>query len=303
MTTPELITLRHEATRVQICPVAGGGIVRFWHDDGVRLRDWLRPVRQETIHPQRGGDMGSYPLVPYCNRIRVGRFSFQGQQVQLPLNAEPQPHSLHGHGWQAEWQVVTVSTGQLTLEYQHQADAWPWPYRVRQTFSVGRQRLQIELQLENLSDSAMPAGLGLHPFFIRTPRSRVYAEIDQIWLTDAEVMPLELVAPEPARDPRRGIRVNQVRLDNNYTGWRGLARIQWPEWQAEMTILAEPPLDHLVLFTPADKPVVCVEPVSNVTDAVNLTTRSDTGLHSLEPGQMLSASACFHYAFIAEDSK
>ena len=300
MALPELITLRQGASHVQVCPAAGGGILRFWHQDETHTRDWLRPVKPELIKPGNGWDMGSYPLVPYCNRIRAGTFRFQGRTVKLPLNAPPQPHSLHGHGWQAVWQVLRASDAQLALEYYHQADDWPWDYRVRQTLSIGRQFLQIELCLENLSNQPMPAGLGVHPYFIRSPLSRVFAQTENIWLTDAEIMPLELAQPDPARDPRRGISVDQVALDNNYTGWSGLARIHWPEWGAEMTISAEPPYDHLVIYAPPQQPIVCVEPVTQTTDAVNRAESLDTGLRVLEAGAMLSATARFHYAFIGE---
>jgi len=298
MTAPELITLRHKTTQLQVSPQAGGGIVRFWHEDSRGLRDWLRPVSQAALAKQQGRAMGSYPLVPYCNRIREGRFTFQGRAVQLPLNALPMRHSLHGQGWQVAWQVIAATDEQLTLEYQHQADAWPWDYQVRQSFSLGRQSLQITLQLENRGDDPMPAGLGIHPYFIRTPQTRVLAEVDKIWLTDEEIMPLERVTPDPARNPKQGIWVDQVALDNNYTGWQGLARIHWPEWGAEMTLSADSPFDYLVIYSPAEQPIVCVEPVSHTTDAVNQTDADDTGLHILEPGQMFSARVQLQYAFI-----
>ena len=303
MPLPDLITLHHGATHLQVCPAAGGSIVRFWHDDGHKVQDWLRPVSQQAISQQQGRDMGCYPLVPYCNRIRAGRFNFQDLEIKLPLNAAPQKHSLHGHGWQTAWQVVSVNERCVTLNYQHAADAWPWDYQAQQTFALSRQTLRVDLQIENLSDCAMPVGLGVHPFFIRTPQTQVYAQVDQIWLTDPEIMPTELVTAEPERDPKQGIWVDQVALDNNYTHWGGLARIKWPECGAEMTLCADSPFDNLVIFAPTNQSIVCVEPVSQVTDAVNLAERSDTGLHSLEPGLMFSASASFYYAFIGENAR
>ena len=210
MTTPKLITLRYKATRLQICPAAGGSIVRFWHEDHDDVRDWLRPVSQETLAKRQGRDMGSYPLVPYCNRIREGRFEFQGRRVQLPLNAKPMRHSIHGHGWQADWQIISVNEHQVCLAYIHQADDWPWDYRVQQTLSLGRQSLAVEMQLENLSDEPMPAGLGLQPYFIRTPQTRVYAAVEQMCLTDDEIMPLQWVTPDTAKHPKNGVQVDQV---------------------------------------------------------------------------------------------
>ena len=41
----------------------------------------------------------------------------------------------------------------------------------------------------------MPAGLGWHPYFLRTPRTTLTAPVAGIWLTDAEMMPTELAQP------------------------------------------------------------------------------------------------------------
>ena len=50
----------------------------------------------------------AFPLVPYSNRIRAGRFSFRGRAVVEPLNRPPERHAIHGHGWQARWQPTDV---------------------------------------------------------------------------------------------------------------------------------------------------------------------------------------------------
>ena len=42
----------------------------------------------------------------------------------------------------------------------------------------------MELTLHNESATPMPAGLGWHPYFPRTPRTRVTARVGAIWLTD-----------------------------------------------------------------------------------------------------------------------
>jgi aldose 1-epimerase len=48
----------------------------------------------------------------------------------------------------------------------------------------------------------------------------------------------------------------------------------------------------LVLYTPPAADFFCVEPVSHVTDAVNLAAsgRTDTGLRVLAPGETLRAA-------------
>ena len=50
----------------------------------------------------------AFPLVPYSNRIREGRFSFRDRAVVVPLNRPPERHAIHGHGWQAGWRPIDV---------------------------------------------------------------------------------------------------------------------------------------------------------------------------------------------------
>jgi aldose 1-epimerase len=223
----------------------------------------------------------AFPLVPYSNRIRAGRFSFRGRAVVEPLNRPPGRHAIHGPGWQARWHPTDVRTAEARLEYRHPAGAWPWAYHAIQRFTLAPARLTVELSLTNQSAAPMPAGIGWHPYFPRTRRATISADVRAMWLTDEEQLPTELVAP-PARPFGRG-------RDNCFVGWSRRAAIDWPELGARLVMRAEPPLDYLVVFTPARRGFFCVEPVSHVTDAFNLAEagRDDSGTLVLEPGETL----------------
>jgi aldose 1-epimerase len=71
------------------------------------------------------------------------------------------------------------------------------------------------------------------------------------------------------------------------SGWSRRALVEWPERGARLIMRAQAPLDFLVIYTPPGRDFFCVEPVSHVTDAVNLAAagRADTGLLTLGPGE------------------
>ena len=284
----DLITLRAGGASVQLAPAAGGAITRYWHESGDTTWEWL-----QSPPPRHGvsGVAAAFPLAPYSNRIREGRFSFRGRTVQLPLNFPPERHSIHGQAWQAAWRPIEVTATEARLQYEHPAGAWPWTYRVTQRVALTPERLTVSLALANESAEAMPAGLGWHPYFTRTPRATITADVRAMWLTDDEMLPTALEASRAA-DLARGIAVERVALDNCCIGWSGRARLDWPEAGAGLTMTAAPPLDCLVVFTPPRRPFFCVEPVSHVTDAFNLAAagRGDTGMRILEPGETLRAT-------------
>ncbi|MGF6965900.1 galactose mutarotase-like enzyme [Paraburkholderia sp. WC7.3g] len=59
-----------------------------------------------------------------------------------------------------------------------------------------------------------------------------------------------------------------------------------------ITMRADAPFDHMVVFAPANDPQLCVEPVTNTTDcfsAVGL--REQAGGCVLQPGEQLEAAS------------
>lgn len=290
--TVETIQLRVEASGLDIVPAIGGGIAAWWTGAGAARRDWLRPAMPAALTAGDPLGLGNFPLTPFSNRIRDGRFRFQGQAVALQQNTR-EPHQLHGHGWQRPWSVVERSATRCVLAYDHgacdqAADGWPFPYRAWQEFSLTEAGLDLVVAVENRGERPMPAGLGQHFYFPRTPATTVTAGIARMWANDTQVMPVELVEPPPEKDLRRGFRPDAVRTDNVFTGWDRRAVIDWPERRDRMVIEAEAPLDVLVCYAP-DDPYVCVEPVSHITDAFNLADagRTDTGMAVLQPGETL----------------
>ena len=292
----DIITLRAGDAAMKLAPAAGGAITRYWHERGGTTWEWLRPPPLTPAIPPPGrgqaeGAAAAFPLVPYSNRIRNGRFTFRGRTVQLPLNFPPEHHSIHGQGWQSAWRVLEATADQARLEYTHAAAAWPWTYRATQRFQLAPDHLRVSLTLVNESPEPMPAGLGWHPYFVRTAAATITAAVAAVWLTDDEMMPTTRDTSRAAR-LTRGIAVERVALDNCCVGWSGRAGLEWPERTARMTMTAEPPLESLMVFTPPQKPFFCVEPVSHVTDAFNRAAagRTDTGMRVLESGEALQAS-------------
>ena len=289
------VRLRAGASEVAIAPNRGGSIAWYRTSQGQRCIDWLRPASANALARAQSDGMGCFPLVPFSNRVRDGRFRFGGRDVQLPLNVPGQPHAVHGHGWQAAWNVTAQTDNAATIEYRHPGGAWPFAYTARQTFRLGEHRLGVEIGVENHSDVAMPLGLGLHPYFPRTRLTRLSAGVAKMWATDDEIMPTSLIALPQDRQLDQGVMVDSVAMDNGFAGWDRRARIEWPELNAALVMTATPPLTFLVVYAPPDEPYFCAEPVSHCTDAFNLAAqgRRDTGLIVLAPGRSIGACVYF----------
>jgi aldose 1-epimerase len=291
----DLVELCDGGAQAVVAPEIGGALAAFRSRRGDETVDWLRPASRAAIAGRDASGMACFPLVPYSNRIRSGRFAFGGRDVALPVTAQD-PHFEHGHGWRAPWTVEAQGRAHIVLSYRHAADAWPWPYQAHQHIALADGALTLSIAIRNLADEPMPAGFGLHPYFPATPETELGAELDAMWETDAEMLPTRLVPLSPDALP---IRVAKVGLDNVFTGWRQRATIRWPEQDAALDLTADGPLDFLVMYTPPGERFFCAEPVSNATDALNspLAPRAagaqGSGTITLAPGASAAATVRF----------
>lgn len=224
--------------------------------------------------------MASFPLVPYANRIAHGRYAVAGQSYQLPLNFGDHPHSIHGFGWQMPWIVSDAAEAEARLVQAHHGDAgWPWPYRAEQHVALSPSQLSMSLSLTSQSDSAMPVGLGFHPYFAADAATRLQFEAQSLLLSTPDMLPDREVAADALGDWSRPEDIaGDSLIDNAYGGWSGVATILRGDGLAITVRAAGAPWLHL--YRPPGEAYFCLEPVSHSPDAINR-----DGMAMLPPGE------------------
>ena len=263
------------ALRLAVRPDLGGTIAGLWHRDEPILRS-TEPG--DLTSPRLGA---SYPMVPYSNRLGYRRFRWNGKDYTTAPNFDDSPHSLHGVAWQRAWNVISSGATELVLAYTHVPDEhWPFRFEVEQTFTLTPSQCGVRLVLTNTHDAPVPGGVGWHPYFHRRERSRLHIDLTDRWDSDATQLPV-------GKHPQAGIEgdVSQLGFDNCFEGWTGPARVSDEKFSMQVTSS----LPYLVVYTPAEKPYYCVEPVSHVSDAIHRADPAAYGLRTLQPGESLDA--------------
>lgn len=269
------VELRAGSLRLALRPDLGGAIAGLWHG--------ATPVLRCT----EGADLTAaslsacYPLVPYSNRVGHRRFHWQGQEHQLAANFEDYPHTLHGVARLRAWTVLSSSATQAEMVYRHTADAdWPFAFDVHQRFGLTPQGLRVGLAITNRAEQPQPVGLGWHPYFEPRPQARLHLDVTERWDGDAEGLAKTVV-------PQAGIHdaVADLDLDNCYGGWQGPALIS----DAQLALRLTSSLPYVVVYTPTTKPFYCVEPVSHVSNAIQMADPAAHGLRTLAPGATFDA--------------
>ncbi len=273
---PHSFGLHAGALRLALRPDLGGAIAGLWHHETPILRS-TEPAALLTSRQS-----ASYPLVPYSNRLGNRRFRWAGRDYTTATNFDDNPHSVHGVAWQRSWEVVSSCADSVVLRYRHVADAhWPFPFEVHQHFSLSPQRLDLQLVFTNTADSSQPVGLGWHPYFVKRERSHLHAELTARWESDVTQLPTH-------KEMQPGIDgdVVDMSFDHCFEGWGGAAEIDDEKFSLRLTSS----LGYLVVYTPNDQGYFCVEPVSHVSNAIQMDDPAVHGLRTVGPGESFDAS-------------
>jgi aldose 1-epimerase len=272
-----MIRLQAGALACELEPRLGGCIAGLWLGNVPVLRS--TPAAQLTSARQAG----SYPLVPFSNRIGQATLLWQGTQHPLVRNNGVEPHAIHGIGWQRPWEVLESDERSALLSYEHRADtAWPFAFDSSQTLQL-REGV-LALTLTNQSPQPAPAGLGWHPYFVKRARSRISFEATGRWDMGPDKLPTQ-------RRPAQGLDADCASLDVDhcFDGWTGTVQLRDELLHARISSS----LSRLVVFTNDARDFVAIEPVSHVNNAVNLVHAgadpAGLGLVTLQPGESLSA--------------
>ena len=255
----ERVTLTAEALTLELAPALGGSIVRF-DAGGVPV---LRPASADSASVL---DTACFPLVPYVNRIRGGRFACDGREVVLTPNMAGDASPLHGQGWLSAWHVEAASATIAKLSFTHATAEWPWTYEAEQLFALDAAGLTAMLTCRNLSDAPMPCGLGFHPYFPCDAATRLNTGVEGVYTIDANVLP---VAREPAQG-RYDLRDRQVcgqGLDHGFDGWSGTAAMAWGDGRT--VTMRSPTARFFQLYSPTPGDLFVAEPVTHANAALN----------------------------------
>jgi aldose 1-epimerase len=164
MSNADPVIIRGDAIELEVLPGAGARL----HSLRVDGRDLLRTPANPAQHLREPFFWGAFVMAPWCNRLAPGPIRVGARTVDLASNFED-GSAIHGQVYAAEW----TPAGESSFAIERDGDGWPWRYRVEIAYRVDGMRLTIDQRLRNLSDDAMPGGIGLHPWFPTPVQTRI----------------------------------------------------------------------------------------------------------------------------------
>lgn len=216
---------QHELTlggqRAVVVEVGGG--IREYEVGG-------RPVLDPfPVDSMADGAHGSV-LVPWPNRLDGGRYTFDGQDLQVALTEPEKDNAIHGLLRWLAWTPVEVATDRVVLAHRiHPMPGYPFTLDVLVDYRLTDDGLVVTTTATNVGDRACPYGAGQHPYLSPGPADATGAPglIDDCTLvlaaatrlpTDGRGLPtgLEDVRGTPY-DFRAGKQIGSLEIDYAFT--------------------------------------------------------------------------------------
>lgn len=263
--------------------VAGVAVVPAWHPD--------------TPRPFSSG----VTLAPWPNRIRNGRWSWEGKELQLEMSELDRQTALHGLVTDALWDVSNQTTSSVTLSTDIQPSAgYPFSLSLSVQYTLHDDGVECSLSAVNSGDHPAPCAVGFHPFLcvgdhpVRSLTLR--SPVSEVVIVDDRLLPTGLdEANHTPFNPAGGVGLSNAEFD---TGFKLEAEGPWvtrlvAEDETSVELWQSPELGWIQFFLTDEFPgprgfhsALAVEPMSAPADAFN----SGIDVWELEPGEAAQAS-------------
>ncbi|WP_409342262.1 aldose 1-epimerase [Paenibacillus sp. MBLB4367] len=303
-----VVTLENDKLLVALCPSLGNNLYRMW--DKTAQREVLRVPPEPQALIDNPGHYGT-PLMMPPNRIRNGRFEYEGQTYQLDINT-PQGHHIHGFLRNHPWEVTATEDNGDTLSVTSVLDTaahpdvlaqYPHEVRIEMTYELSGTTLVQRVRATNNSKKAAPFGYGVHTWFLLDNEPAKWSltlPVESIWELNGDLMPTGERKPlGELSNIARGINLDGQDLDTVFQIGDNPCEAILSKEGYEIRYRGEGPFKQWVIYTKgvADE-IICLEPYTWVTNAPNVPLDPEvTGLRAIAPGETLELKIVMEIAY------
>jgi galactose mutarotase-like enzyme len=284
--------IAHGAQRAVITEV--GATLRSYDVDGVPI------VEGSPADVPASGGRGQL-LLPWPNRIRDGRYTFDGRNNQLALSDPGLHNASHGLVRWEPWSFEAYESHRVALNYTlYPHPGYPFTLRFAVEYALSASGLTVRVRATNAGTARCPYGAGAHPYLAAGGKlDKVLFQMPaaSYLKSDAQQIPVEKVSVEgSAFDFRAARAIGETKLDTAFTDFArdesGVARtvLQTSHGQKShrVTVWMDSTHTHLMVYSgdtlPDEKQRrtgLAVEPMTCAPNAF----ATGEAIRVLEPGE------------------
>jgi aldose 1-epimerase len=104
-------------------------------------------------------------LIPWPNRLRHGRWTWEGRDLQLDVASPDEPHALHGLLRSQLWTLLDAGEDRATVGTTLEPHpGYPFRLDAAVDYVLAAGRLAVTVRVRNIGSSDAPFGAGMHPY-------------------------------------------------------------------------------------------------------------------------------------------
>ena len=230
-------------------------------------------------------------LFPFNDRIPEGKYTFEGLDLQFPLNCDGKD-SIHGLIYNRELKEVSVDSSEkkdtlvlLATIKKGEFSGYPFYVEMMVTYTLTNKEFSMDFTIKNLGRNRAPFALGWHPYFtfgkkinssFLTFSSKEYYDVDEDLYYKGDHYPVINTDYDFTKGKTIGTQELDIAISQRDIGSFALS-------DDNKTIVVEFSKElfpALQLFIPDDRQSIAIEPISAPSDTFNY---PDTGLKVVEP--------------------
>jgi aldose 1-epimerase len=105
------------------------------------------------------------PLIPWPNRLDAGRYSFDGEDFQVPLTEPQKNNAIHGFFLWRPWQRTEHESDRVVMSaVLFPLHGYPFHLEVKVAYELDDSGLNVTTTAVNAGDRPCPYGHGQHPY-------------------------------------------------------------------------------------------------------------------------------------------
>jgi aldose 1-epimerase len=164
-------------------------------------------------------------VAPWPNRIADGRYSYEGQELRVPINEPKRDAALHGLVCDQPWALVSRQPSEVRLQHRiRPSPGYPFALLLDVTYSLDADGFHTEVSATNIGDFTAPYGVCPHPYLAAAGSAlnswRLELPADNfLEVTPDRLLPLrrQWVDDGPF-DFRQARELGDVQIDHAFTG-------------------------------------------------------------------------------------
>ncbi len=236
-------------------------------------------------------------LFPFPSRIPDGKFSFEGNDYQLPINEPARGNAIHGFVNDAVFEVVNQTTLNdsailsLLYKYDGSLSGYPFPFDLTITYILMPGVMGVDFEVKNTGKSNLPAAFGWHPYFkfdgVSVDDLTISIPSTTTITFDEAMIPTGQMAFENSGI----ISLKDKVLDNCFVvdSSQELVTTRLIDTKNNLCLSISQDVErfpYLVIYTPDSRDRVAIEPLTSNVNALN----TGEGLMVVKPKQIIDGS-------------